>query len=133
MMGAGMRLQKMRKSFLLLFLVSCFITILNGYSWSVVLVLGFACRSQCRLSIFMSLEPFNLYYPCSCFTFPLFHCDQQIVQAFTLFSIFAALGGFERGLYVEKWAPFVKVSFYLVLTDVMMGYLTVSVMSRKLH
>lgn len=25
-------------------------------------------------------------------------------------SICPALGGFERGLYVEKWAPFVKVS-----------------------
>ena len=24
--------------------------------------------------------------------------------------IFAALGGFDRGLYVEKWAPFVKVN-----------------------
>ena len=25
---------------------------------------------------------------------------------------FAVLGGFERGLYVERWAPFVKVGFY---------------------
>lgn len=32
-------------------------------------------------------------------------------------SICPALGGFERGLYVEKWAPFVKVSSGMLFTS----------------
>lgn len=37
-------------------------------------------------------------------------CDLYFLLLLQQFFSFPALGGFSRGLYVEKWAPFVKVN-----------------------
>ncbi|RWW25487.1 hypothetical protein BHE74_00021517 [Ensete ventricosum] len=37
-------------------------------------------------------------------------------------SVFAALGGFDHGLYVERWMPFVKVEVYCFLSDIEVYY-----------
>lgn len=41
----------------------------------------------------------------------------SLVVFLIFFSLSAALGGFEHGLYVEKWTPFVKVLLCSLLSD----------------
>ena len=44
----------------------------------------------------------------------LFLLDKLVPVSNFKVILFTALGGYDRGLYVEQWAPFVKVNFEYV-------------------